>query len=255
MSHLLQSISQWIALAALLLLLIALYHKDQLPVPAYYQSDRLTDPIQRPISSNPFWIEQSGQRYQITPLFDYALEGVIVSYHDADSITDIWHHEKWRDYINIRDLCVIWGENVRSGVYQDMKFENDSWTCWAYWPDRQTGERFSMTQLSNNHLLVDNEVVKRSLMSAQLGDHVRITGQLASYENSANNFKRGTSTRRDDTGNGACETLYVTSFETIKKANTRWRSLFRFAKWTLGISLGLFVILFAITPIRKPVIR
>lgn len=252
MLHILQSVSKWGAIVSLLLLLLGLFYKDRLPEPNYYQHDRLTDPVQRPTLRSPFWIEAEEQRYRIKPLFDYALEGVIVSFHDADDFSDIWHHEKWKDFLNIRDLCVIWGDNVSSGVYRDMKFENDSWTCWAYWPDAQTGARFSMRQLSNNHLLVDDESIKHHLMSAEPGDHIRLNGQLANYENPANSFQRGTSTRRDDTGNGACETLYVEDFDIVKKANPKWRKLFSIAKWSLGLSLTLFLILFFVTPVRRP---
>ena len=251
MPYLLQSISKWIAIASLLILLTSLLYKDRLPDPDYFLGDQLEDPVQTPTQQAPFWVEAGGQRYRLTPLFDYTLEGVVVSYHNADAFSDIWHHDKWQDYINLRDLCVIWGGNVSSGVYQDMSFKNDSWTCWAYWPDAETAARFDKTQLSNNHLLVDDESIKRILMSAQPGDQIRVRGMLASYENPANGFKRGTSTRRDDTGNGACETLYVTSFDIVNEANTRWRTFNTLAKWTLGLSTALFLVLFFITPGRR----
>ncbi|PVV07624.1 MAG: hypothetical protein B6D82_16405 [gamma proteobacterium symbiont of Ctena orbiculata] len=110
-----------------------------------------------------------------------------------------------------------------------------------------------MTQLSNNHLLVSDDYVKEALMSAEPGDHIRISGQLASYENPSNNFKRGSSTRRDDRGNGACETIYVENFEIVSKANVRWRGVYTFSAWSLGLSLTAFLILFFITPpVRKP---
>jgi hypothetical protein len=80
---------------------------------------------------------------------------MVVSYHDADSFLDIWHHKRWLDFLNERDLCVIWGRNVESGVYKAMKFSNDSWTCWASWPDSATGQKFQMNAFSNNHILVD----------------------------------------------------------------------------------------------------
>jgi hypothetical protein len=255
MLHLLQSISKWSAIASLLLLLTSLIYKDRLPVPTHYDIERLSEPVQRATLRSPFWIEIDRQRYRVNPLHDYTLEGVIVSYHDADAFTDIWHHDKWKDFLNIRDLCVIWGANVSSGVYQLMNFENDSWTCWAYWPDAQTGTRFQMNQLSNNHLLVNDDTIKYALMSAETGDQIRLRGVLASYENPANNFHRGSSTRRDDTGNGACETIYVDDFEIVKKGNIRWRRIFTMSQWSLGLSLLLFLILFVITPIRKPMIR
>lgn len=252
MLHLLQAISKWGVIISFLLLLLSLLYKDRLPDPQHFEIQRLIDPVQEPTFRSPFWIDAQGQRYRIRPLYDYTLEGVVVSFHDADAFGDIWHHDRWKDFLNVRDLCVIWGANVSSGVYLDMSFDNDSWTCWAYWPDAQTGARFHMTQLSNNHLLVDDDYLKQLLMSAETGDHIRISGQLASYENPANNFKRGSSTRRDDTGNGACETIYVEDFEIVSKANLRWRGVYTFSAWTLGFFLAAFLILFFITPVRRP---
>ncbi|PVV23078.1 MAG: hypothetical protein B6D74_08690, partial [gamma proteobacterium symbiont of Ctena orbiculata] len=172
-----QAISRWGVIITFLLLLLSLLYKDRLPDPDYYEIGRLVDPVQESTYRSPFWIEAEGQRYYVKPLYDYALEGVVVSFHDADSFGDIWHHDRWKDFLNVRDLCVIWGANVSNGVYREMSFDNDSWTCWAYWPDAQTGANFSMTQLSNNHLLVSDDYVKEALMSAEPGDHIRISGQ------------------------------------------------------------------------------
>ncbi len=251
----LQSVSKWIAIASVLLLVTTHFHKDKLPEPGFYQQERLVDPVQESTFRSPFWIETAGQRYRVTPLFDYTLEGVIVSYHDADAFSDIWHHDRWQDFINVRDLCVIWGDNVVGGVYQEMTFENDSWTCWAHWPDARTRSRFRTTQLSNNHLLVDNEFIESSLMSAEPGDHIRMRGQLVRYENPANGFQRGTSTRRDDTGNGACETLYLEAFSIVSKANAGLRTLRTVAMWCLTLSVLSFLALFFVNPIRRPGIR
>ncbi|PVV08664.1 MAG: hypothetical protein B6D77_11555 [gamma proteobacterium symbiont of Ctena orbiculata] len=253
MLQLLQAISKWGVIISFLLLLLSLLYKDRLPDPDHFEIKRLVDPVQESTFRSSFWIEAEGERYQIKPLYDYTLEGVVVSFHDADSFGDIWHHSRWKDFLNVRDLCVIWGANVSNGVYQEMSFDNDSWTCWAYWSDAQTGANFHMTQLSNNHLLVDDDYVKEELMSAEPGDHIRISGHLASYENPSNNFKRGSSTRRDDVGNGACETIYVENFEIVSKANVRWRGIYTFSGWSLGLFLTAFMVLFFITPpARKP---
>ena len=111
---------------------LALYFlKDRLPPPAFYDIDSLADPRQWPTQQKSFVTRVHDEQYRIKPLYDYELDGVIVSYHNADDFTDIWHHERWRDFINLRDLCVIWGNNVASGVYHEMDFHNDSWTCWV----------------------------------------------------------------------------------------------------------------------------
>jgi len=94
--------------------------------------------------------------------------------------------------------------------------------------------------------------LKRLLMSAETGDHIRLEGLLAEYENPSNGFRRGTSTVRTDSGNGACETIYLERFEVVQKANKRIRSVYHTAKWLLILSLGLYAILFFITPVKKP---
>jgi hypothetical protein len=242
---------KWTFLCGLLISLFCYIYKDRLPAPTYYDSFSLDEPIQTPTTEGPFNTTAKDQQYTIEPKFDYELYGVIVSFNDADSIFDIWHHGKWKDYLNLRDLCVIWGNNVRSGVYLDMKFSNDSWTCWAYWPDQATKNRFDMTALSNNHLLVDDVVVKKALMSAEPGDYIHFKGILASYSNPANHFSRGTSTTRTDTGNGACETVYLHEFEVINKANTGIRSLYQLAKWLTILALVGYIFVFINEPISK----
>lgn len=250
LAHLLESIFKWLLLGSVLAMLITYFYKDTLPPPTFYDLDKLAEPLQSPTTVKSFTSHVNGQQYIIDPKFDYELNGVIVSYHDADSFIDITHHDQWKDFINLRDLCVIWGDNVDSGVYLNMDFSNDSWTCWAYWPDRATGKRFNMTQLSNNHLLIDDPKIKQILMSAEPGDHIRLKGVLAAYRNPANQFKRGTSTTRTDTGNGACETIYVNEFKIINKANTGIRSLYYFMKWLAIVSLIGFTVMFFIAPVR-----
>ncbi len=255
MTQRLEKLFKWLFLSSVLVLALTFIWKDRMPEPAFYDLASLKDPMQQPTWRKPFVTEVNGQQYRIEPQFEYALDGVVVSYNDADAITDIWHHRKWQDFLNVRDLCLIWGDNLANGVYQQMDFHNDSWTCWAYWPDAATGSRFSMTQLSNNHLLADDYEVKRALMSAQPGDQVRFKGFLASYANPANGFERGTSTVRTDTGNGACETVYLQDFTIVRQANPGMRSLYLAAKWLAILSLLGFIAMFAIAPVTKPRFR
>jgi len=250
---LLEILFKWLFALSLVTFAATLILKDRLPEPALYDTGLLQAPKQRPTSKKKFSTQVNGQTYVIEPKYSYELHGVVVSYHDADSFIDLTHHDKWKDFLNLRDLCVVWGDNVTSGVYQDMGFTNDSWTCWYSWPTREVGRRFDKTQLSNNHLLVDDPDVQAALMAAEPGDHVRFKGYLAAYANPANGFFRGTSTTRTDTGNGACETVYVEDFELISKANSGVRSLYQVAKWTAVISLIGYVVMLFLTPVRRGV--
>ena len=107
-----------------------------------------------------------------------------------------------------------------------------------------------MAQLSNNHVLIDDEAIRNELMKSEPGDHIRLKGMLVEYSNPRSGFYRSTSTIRDDTGNGACETIYVTDFAIIKKANQQLRLIYSIAKWSTIISLIGFVIFFLVAPYK-----
>jgi len=88
--------------------------------------------------------------------------------------------------------------------------------------DQEAWESFDMYQLSNNHLISDDEFIRDRVRDIQVGDQIRVRGYLASY-GSEKDGMRGTSTTRLDTGNGACETLFVERFEIIEPATSYWR--------------------------------
>ena len=251
LTHRLQSIFLWLFLIGLVISLTTYLKKDDFPAPDFYDTDLLKEPLQSKTGKRPFETHAGEQTYQIHPLYDYELYGVVVSYNDSDGFTDTTHHRRWQDYLNIRDLCVVWGDNISSNVYREMSFSNDSWTCWAYWDNAEIASRFSMSQLSNNHLLADDDTIKQNLMSAQIGDQIHLKGFLASYSNPGNGFKRGTSTVRSDTGNGACETIYLEEFDILKQANQGDRRLFAFAKWLTFFALLGFITMLFISPVRQ----
>lgn len=249
-TSLLETAFKWLFLASLVLLAVTFVHKDRLPDPTSFDDLRLEPPLQTPTERAPFVTQVRDQAYRIAPRYDYELHGVVVSYSDADAIKNIWHHASWQDFINVRDLCVVWGENVRSGVYHQMAFRNDSWTCWAGWAERTVGERFQMSALANNHLLTDDARLMKTLMAVEPGDQIRLRGVLADYANLGNGYARGTSVTREDTGNGACETIYLDEIEIIRKANPGVRRLHDFARW-LALTTGVgFLVMLPIAPVR-----
>ena len=85
-------------------------------------------------------MESQGVTYTIEPLFDYALDGVVVSLHDSDAFIDVYHFKDWKDFLNIRDLCVVWDPNVGSGVFRAMDYHNTTWTCWIAGPEGLASE-------------------------------------------------------------------------------------------------------------------
>ena len=94
---------RWTFVVSLLIAGFLWFFKDSLPAPDFYGTSLLDEPIQLPTTQKPFSTIVNGQRYLITPKFDYELSGMIVSYHDADSFIDISHHNSWKDFLNLRE--------------------------------------------------------------------------------------------------------------------------------------------------------
>lgn len=225
--------------------------KDNLPDADDILEETLQPPVQTKVDMAPFRIDAGEMVYTITPLYAYELYGLVVSYHNCGTWWDIYHHGRWKDFINVKDLCVIWGSNAESGVYKEMRFTSDSWTCTYYWPNQDVGARFDHTCLSNNHLLSHDESVTRALLNTSRGDQIYLRGYLAEYSHTNGEFHRGTSTSRTDTGNGACETIYVEDFEILENGNPFWRAVFTGSKYVILLNLLLIVIRFVRAPVTS----
>lgn len=213
------------ALACLLIWALSLLFDDRLPAPGDIFSQLYREPLQAQENlPAAFPVTKKKVTYTVTPLFTYELFGLVVSQHRSDSLLDI-SHSRWQDFLNIKDLCVVWGKNIRSGVYREMKFWNRDFTCMCSFPDQETAALFSGSHLSNNHILCADEKISRWILKVRPGDQIFFKGYLVNYSQPANQFFRGTSTVRNDTGNGACETVFVTDFEILKRANPVWRAV------------------------------
>ncbi|HJP06556.1 MAG: hypothetical protein GY889_09685 [Proteobacteria bacterium] len=237
---------------SLLLLAVAYFQKDRLPSAGFFDQTALTEPLQTPVQRSPFETRINNQVYTVRPLFEYQLNGVVVSDYESGSFGDIYHHRRWKDFLNVKDLCVVWGDNVHSGVFQKMKYDSGPWTCFVQAPDQQAWAVFNEHQLSNNHLLTDNLNLHHLIMSAAPGDQITLRGVLAEYENPSIGFERGTSITRTDTGNGACETIYVTDFAIIKEANKAWRVAFQVSGLLAMASAFFWLVVLLVRPAKRP---
>ena len=242
-------------LASLTALAISFFQKDKLPGPGFFSDAVLVEPRQTPTQKSPFETKVNKQTYTVTPLFEYELSGVVVTDYESGSFGDIYHHRKWKDFLNVKDLCVVWGQNITSGVFRKLRYDSGPWTCFFKAPDRKTDEVFRDDQLSNNHLLTDELDLHHQIMRAAPGDEVRIKGVLANYQNTAIGFDRGTSISRTDTGNGACETIFVTDFSITKEANRFWRTLYLLSGIASAVAVLGFILTLLIRPAKRPYSR
>ena len=177
-----------------------------------------TEPLQSTVAAPAFGAHAGKVDYRIAPVADYDITGLVVSRHDADAWWD-WIHAASNDHLNVVDLCMIWGANAADGAYEKMKFSSGQFVCYVSSKDSDAWQPQYLRALSNNHLLTENPVIARQLRQVRVGDQIRLRGQLVSYSHDAGfAFTRGTSITREDTGNGACETVFVRDLELLRAA-------------------------------------
>lgn len=220
-------------IANLLLLLTAIWRGDALPTPSELYPLLLNEPVQTKVTTPAFTSVSKDINYTVQPLYEYDLVGLVVSKHDANTWWDYIHSE-WNDSLNIVDLCVVWGNNVRNGAYAAIDFSSGQFTCNFSTNSNEAFAAFDQSAISNNHLLTDQASIAKKLRSVRVGDQIHFRGHLVEYShNHGFPFKRGTSIVRTDTGNGACETVFIDSIEILKSGGKLWRMLVWFASGML----------------------
>jgi hypothetical protein len=216
--------------------ILSFWSRNELPGNIRYDAHTRDEPVQSATRKQPFSAVYEGVEYSVEPEFEYELYGMIVSYrhHDGDSRM----HFQADDHLNMLDVCVVWGDNTRNPHLKKIDFWNGIFTCVVRTKDQKAWDSFDMYQLSNNHLISADDYIRSQVKDIKVGDQIHITGYLASYS-SAGGGKRGTSTTRLDTGDGACETLFIESFEIVEVATNYWRaSMYVFF---VMLSAGLFI--------------
>lgn len=220
------------------LLLVAAWLRHDLPAPGRLLDSLQQEPEQVQVREPAFNTTVGEVTYTVNPLYTYEIQGLVVSMHDTSTWWNHLHRE-WNDKLNVVDFCVVWGRNTSSGIYRKPDYSSGQFTCNVRIPDQQTFMAFDMAGLSNNHVLTDNPRVAKQLRSVRIGDQIRLRGYLAEYSHNHNGqpFRRGTSTVRNDTGNGACETVFIKSFDILQRGGGPWRSLYWVAWLMIGIGI------------------
>jgi hypothetical protein len=224
-------------IASLVAVAVAWWMKDELPPATRILENIHDEPKQVRAGGKPQDIRVNGVDYRLHPRYAYELSGLVVSLHDSDTWWD-YAHKAWSDHINVVDLCVVWGDNAKSGAYRDVSFSNNQWEC--HWQPKSwdAHHAFNTAQVSNNHMVTDDPAVAKGLRSVRIGDQIRMSGYLIDYTTYKDGRQLGTrvsSETRTDTGNGACEVLYIESLEVLDSAGRRWRL-------GLNIALGLLLL-------------
>lgn len=231
--------SSYVAAISFLLLLIAFFKRNDFPSELGILDYLSDEPSQTLTTKAPFNATYNEELFEIIPKYNYEIYGLVVSYRLHDSEYGQMLHALSKDHLNLADFCVVWGTSADPALLQEFDFSSGQFTCNFSTKSHQAWESFNPEQLSNNHLLAIDDDIRDTISDIKIGDQIKISGWLAHYKNPLG-FERGTSTLRTDTGNGACETIFVNDIEILQSMDSFWRKLLSFSFGTLLISLFLY---------------
>lgn len=119
------------------------------------------------------------------------------------------------------DAAIAWGSVAENN--RKINFHWKQSGRWYYWRVYDISELAPVgreadvnRQSANNHLVPADEIVRKKVKKIRRGDHIRIKGYLVDIhaeKPDGSYFNWRSSTSREDTGDGACELIYVTDIE------------------------------------------
>jgi len=208
------------------------------------------EPVQTTVSDHKFTIDYRGHTTQVRTLASYQIWGVVVSHNDPAE----WYrfditHDKLS--LDTRDLCMVWAGNVKTDSYRNFTYYNDDYMCTFRSMPNKNISGFQVYQVSNNHLITNDQHVRDTLASVELGDQVYVQGYLVSYsEDRWHGNWRTSSLTRYDTGDGACEVIYVSDLQILHSYNHLWAMLREGCKYLLAALIVVRLLLFFLLPAR-----
>jgi len=142
--------------------------------------------------------------YQLTPLADYVIRARVLGteHYRLDEVADLVPLDLALGWVSMSDSRIL----DRIHVFQTHRH-------FYYWmPGGVLSPDAAKTSAANTHVIPADDATRAELFELKAGDVVRLTGQLVEVTGPKGLTMRS-SLRRDDSGDGACEILYVQSVE------------------------------------------
>ncbi|WP_240656904.1 hypothetical protein [Neptunomonas marina] len=164
-----------------------------------------SSPVQRDFSAPPSF---TFDRYSITELASFDIEARVLGRENYSS-------DRGAE-LSPMDLALGWGRMSDESVLADINIRQSGrfyfWRVDAFPIPRQEIE----THSANMHLIPANDDVARDMDEIREGDVVQLSGSLV-QATSKDGWVWRSSLTRNDTGNGACELIWVEHVDIVRR--------------------------------------
>ena len=203
-------LSNFSKLLIVLIAIILLLFVRQLTLDQVVYPDEIDAPLQSDLKVADE-IRHTGKEGEVLlfPKAEYTLKGVVKS------------KKKYSDYpsqISSYDLALAWGELNDEEIEDFITYsQSGRWYYYRYKSGTPVSGDYIAEHSANVHIIHKNEEILDQLKNIKEGDFILLKGYLVDVdftENQSDSLWK-TSLTRSDTGNGACEILYVESVTII----------------------------------------
>ncbi len=219
MKHTAVKLANYAILLCLIILGVTFFQKGKLPDHTEIDPALFQEPVQEETGKEAFSVNFEDITYDVEPVAEYEMWGVVAS------------ETEYENSVSFKDIIIAWGEtNLTSNDIQDVEFKRTGWRF-------KKGLQVDAKAMSRNHILAEDEGVRRQINNLQVGDQIHAKGMLVNYSPALMpSYKAITSTTREDDGNGACENVFVEDIEVIKRGTPLMFALFNLS-WKAIIAL------------------
>ena len=149
-------------------------------------------------------------------LAEYRIKGLVIGaeHYSSNSLYD---------RVSPLDISLAWGEAAaHNNLIRWQRGNRQMEARVSKMAEWMIGEQASeiFTQYSNNHIIVDDDMLRSKLMNVSVGDYIELSGYLVDVtihdrDDQSAYYELKSSLRRDDSGDNSCEVLYVTRMEQL----------------------------------------
>lgn len=168
--------------------------------------EQLADPIQADYSGDDFIsIKDNEMDLKLYPKARYQIYAMVMSKH--------WYSLGWGGKISPYDLALAWNELMlpenRKGITYS---QSGRWYYYRYDAGYPLPKFYIQSHSSNHHIIPANVNVKKAIDKVNTGDKIYLEGFLVYIEGKSEgtDVRWKSSLTREDSGDGACEVLYLT---------------------------------------------
>ena len=203
-----------ILIAAAIVILFVLYHLSKNPVgiasTEIIRADE--DPDQKEVSEETIHLNSSGYEWDLKPKAEYHIAARVLGRER--------YFTGWQASASPVDLALGWGKLGDPEPDHWISWsQSGRWYFYSYSGDSPYSEDFITSHSANVHIIPATKNLKNAVLRLSEDDLVALEGYLvnANVRKGASNYWWNSSLTRTDTGDGACELLYLTKLTMNRK--------------------------------------